>query len=243
MFVQPNSEQKCLLGMNAIPFLGISVLRANGEPLISACEPSTPQVANVCLVQSTTIPSQKGRFVKAHVDCDPSQGDHLLFEPRHSTLESLGLNTQESLLTVHSDGMVLIPVENFQGIPVILEKGAQLGVAKRYEPDVVVINENVLNEGNCAAVTATPDNSSECYEQLLKVLSLSESDVDPAQMAQLKKLLADNTDVFALNDAELGCTDLVQHVIETGSHPPIKQQPYRTPFTQHEKIGQMIDDM
>ena len=46
VFVQPNSEQKCLLGMNAIPSLGISVLRANGEPLISACEPSTPKVAN-----------------------------------------------------------------------------------------------------------------------------------------------------------------------------------------------------
>ena len=49
--------------------------------------------------------------------------------------------------------------------------------------------------------------------------------------------------MFALNDAELGCTDLVQHVIETGRHPPIKQQPYRTPFAQREKIGQMIDDM
>ena len=51
VFVQPNSKQKCLLGMNAIPSLGISVLRANGEPLISASEPSSPKVANVCLVQ------------------------------------------------------------------------------------------------------------------------------------------------------------------------------------------------
>ena len=49
--------------------------------------------------------------------------------------------------------------------------------------------------------------------------------------------------MFELNDAELGCTDLVQHMIETGSHPPIKQQPYRTPFVQREKIGEMIDDM
>ena len=62
-------------------------------------------------------------------------------------------------------------------------------------------------------------------------------------MAQLKHLLADNTDVFAVNNAALGCTDLVQHVIETGSHPPIKQQPYCTPFTQRKKIGQMIDNM
>ena len=79
VFVQPNSEQKCLLGMNAIPSLGISVLRANGEPLIPASEPTSPKVANVCLVRSTTIPSQKGRSVKAHIDCDFSQGDHFPF--------------------------------------------------------------------------------------------------------------------------------------------------------------------
>ena len=49
--------------------------------------------------------------------------------------------------------MVLIPIENFQGIPVVLEKGAELGVAKRYEPDVVVMNEKTLIEGNCATVS------------------------------------------------------------------------------------------
>ena len=30
VFVQPDSEQPCLLGMNAIPSLGITVLRRNG---------------------------------------------------------------------------------------------------------------------------------------------------------------------------------------------------------------------
>ena len=83
-------------------------------PLI--CDPSTPKVANVCVVQSTTIPSQKGRFVKFCVDCDPSESNHLLFEPRHSTSEGLGLNTQETLLSVHSDIMVLTSVEYFQDI-------------------------------------------------------------------------------------------------------------------------------
>lgn len=155
-----SSEQKCLLGMNAIPSLGISVLKANGDPLILASEPSS-KVVNVCLVQSTTIPCQKGRFVKAHVDCNISKGNQLLFEPRHSTLEGLGLNTQESLLTIHSDGMALIAIETFQGIPVILEKGAQLETAKCYEPDVAMVNDNTLIEGNCATVMATSANSSE----------------------------------------------------------------------------------
>ena len=80
--------------------------------------------------------------------------------------------------------MVLIPVENFQGIPVTLEKGVQLGTAKRYKPDVVVLNENTVIEGGCATVAATPANSSERHEQLQKALSLPESDVDRAQMTQ-----------------------------------------------------------
>ena len=73
VFVQPDSEQHCLLGMNAIPFLGITVLRRNGEHILSN-PPSKPQlkpqVARVSLVESVVIPGQKGRYLKAHVDCD-----------------------------------------------------------------------------------------------------------------------------------------------------------------------------
>ena len=32
--MQPDSEQQCLLGMNVLPALGLSIRRANGEPLI-----------------------------------------------------------------------------------------------------------------------------------------------------------------------------------------------------------------
>ncbi len=35
MFVQPDSAQECLLGMNAIPFLGLVMTRSNGETLWS----------------------------------------------------------------------------------------------------------------------------------------------------------------------------------------------------------------
>ena len=58
---------------------------------------------------------------------------------------------------------------------------------------------------------------------------------------QLRKLLEEYSDVFALDDSELGCTNLVQHVIDTGDHPPIKQQPYRTPVLYREKIAKFAD--
>ena len=60
---------------------------------------------------------------------------------------------------------------------------------------------------------------------------------------KLKEVLAESTDVFVLDDSELGCTSLVQHSIDTGDHKPVKQQPYRTPVVYREKIETMVDEM
>ena len=59
VFIQPNSEQACLLGTNTIFGLGVSVSRANGRPLKS----SGGAQAQVCLVQAATIPSMKGHII------------------------------------------------------------------------------------------------------------------------------------------------------------------------------------
>ena len=49
--------------------------------------------------------------------------------------------------------------------------------------------------------------------------------------------------MFALNDSELGCTSLVQHSIETGTQPPIRQQPYRTPVVRRQRMNGMVQNM
>ena len=92
VLVQPDSEQECLLGSNAFPALGLSVVRANGQRL-TASEENDAKPVHVNLVQSVTIPGQKGRFVKGQIEDDPSKLEHLLFEPKHESLEPLGLFT------------------------------------------------------------------------------------------------------------------------------------------------------
>ena len=63
VFVRPDSEQECLLGSNVLTALGISLVRANGQKLAASVE-SGIEPAHVNLVQSVSIPGQKGRFVK-----------------------------------------------------------------------------------------------------------------------------------------------------------------------------------
>lgn len=59
IFVQPESEQDCLLSMNAIPNLGIQLLRSNGQPIYTIPEAES----SVRLLQTSTIPGRKGRFL------------------------------------------------------------------------------------------------------------------------------------------------------------------------------------
>ena len=63
------------------------------------------------------------------------------------------------------------------------------------------------------------------------------------EAVKLKKLLSDFGDMFALSDAELGCTSVVKHAIETWNTAHIKQFPYRTPMCRTEKIFDFIDSM
>ena len=62
VFVQPDSEQQCLLGTNVLPALGLRINRANGEPLIVRKE-TEPIVAHVRLVQSSSILGMKGKVL------------------------------------------------------------------------------------------------------------------------------------------------------------------------------------
>ena len=126
VFVQPESEQQCLLGMNVLPALGLTIRRANGEPVMTN-EGADPVVAHVRLIQASTVPSLKGRFLKVKVDrtlpeCSEESKPPILFEPDSDTLESRGLSTQESLVTVDEDGCAWVPVQNCEGVCAHLEK-------------------------------------------------------------------------------------------------------------------------
>ena len=84
---------------------------------------------------------------------------------------------------------------------------------------------------------------SEKQKELLACLKLPECTLTNEQSDQLKSLLKEYSDVFAMSKSELGCCDLVQHEVDTNGHSPIKLQPYCLPVIQREKVAQMIREM
>ena len=246
VFVQPDSRQPCLLGMNVLPALGFSMFRANGEPLITKTDDL--KVAMVRLVQCTVISSLKGSFVEVEPFQKLQPKSSVIFEPLGSQLESVGLQTHESLLEIGEDGRLSIPVVNVQGTPARLEKGLRVGLVRCVKQVSEALNSCTggrmceKHPVNCARVEAI-SQSKERVEQLLQLLKMSSEKLLESQGQQLTQLIGEYSDVFALNDAELGCTNMVRHSIDTGDNPPVKQRPYRTPIVYRKTISQMIDQM
>ena len=103
VFVQPGSEQLCLLGTNVALPLKLKFLKSNGDPLVTEMPKSTKAV-KVSLIETTTTSARKGRFIEARLEQEFAANDKIIFEPNVNTLQSYGLSSMESILTVHANG-------------------------------------------------------------------------------------------------------------------------------------------
>ena len=88
-------------------------------------------------------------------------------------------------------------------------------------------------------------NTADRFNELVSLLSLPTTKLFGFEVVDLKTILSEFSDVFALDDCELGCTKLLQRHINTRDHalPRLKQSPYHTPFVRHAQISSMVDQM
>ena len=109
----------------------------------------------------------------------------------------------------------MIEVENHTGCPVFLEEGHLLGTLEPIE---------IMPKPPNLCFLSHPNKSADVdrMNKLLKGLDIEET-LEEANREKLYMLIEEFQDIFALDPSELGCTKLVQHVIDTGDHPPIRQ--------------------
>ena len=124
VFVQPDSDIQCLLGINVIPSLGIRVKRANGELMIEPTAPEPAAEAKVYLIQSTRIQGRKGTVLEAKFDLPVVRAtDSLFFEPDQDYLTSMGMVSVDALLPSTNEGKIPVPLENHFSVAADLESG------------------------------------------------------------------------------------------------------------------------
>ena len=165
------------------------------------------------LLQAVKIPARHSRLVR--VKADKSDRGHLmLFEEQKD----------------ESDSMVLT-VENHSLQPVVLEKSLEIGCLELVQ--LVPADSEGLAVTHTGGVETSQDNEEvEVWgrkEELLSEFDVEES-LTKVKSSKLNGLITKFHDVFALDMTELGHTNAVQYIINTGTHQPIRQQSRRIPF-------------
>ena len=100
-----------------------------------------------------------------------------------------------------------------------------------------VANDKSVSASSCNAPVQASCNSPDRIEEIIDALSLPATKLSDDQMSQLKSLIAE------FPDAELGCTELIRHCVDTGNHPPIKQQRYHPLIVHRALISEMVNEM
>ena len=163
----------------------------------------------------------------------------MLFESKNTQLNSLGPSAIDSVLTVSDECTVLVPVQNYQTCAVDLPGDLGLGVVEPFDECDPLSS---VPPSTCASVQVDGPGyySKERPQKVLSLLDFVDSDSTTEQLGTLKAVISQHADLFELDGSELGHTDVIQHMINTGDSAPIKQHPYRTPVVQREKIAQLI---
>ena len=227
-----------------------SIPRKEATPFVPAnVAPSTPPHGlTVKLLQASHVPARHQKLIK--VEIGQGEGDSLfMFAPKQVELQKHGLVMVDSVMDVEGGRCVNLVIENHSFETCHLKEGMELGEA---QPIQLMLKETETQEPE----PTLPPSSDDPYvaalknvpahlrqKKLLELLNLKDSQFDPNHRAQLESFLVEWADVFALDNTELGSTDITHHHIETGDHSPIRQPMRRTPFVLRDKIDAMVKEM
>jgi hypothetical protein len=209
-----------ILGMPALCELGLEVTVA-GVDLLPRREEAqvrrlaTAQVCQVKLLKDVDVPARSEHLVLAKTSSGLN-GKPVMIAP------SIGEGgTPNSLLVARTVGTpvastVVVRVCNTSEKPISLK--AKQVVAEAQEVQVIEGESGVMSE------TELPEHLTTLWRT-----SCERGELNESVAQQLKLLLVKYSKLFASSDVDLGRTSLIQHEIETGKTPPIRQPPRRIP--------------
>ena len=206
-----------------------------GEEVV-AC--TTEQAEPFCMVVAT----KKTIIPSGHEAIIPTQGE--------TPISFIGTGLVENARKMKDDGILvantlvdttsnILPVRvlNASSQPVTIYKGSKIGMISRLpEPQPNPTGHTRTLKSRDREVQTLPTHMKELNERSRTLLNDDEAE-------QLTDLLLEYSDIFAVNDADLGRTGIIKHKINTGSAAPIRQHPRRLPTWQQTEADKQVGEM
>ena len=134
---------------------------------------------------------------------------------------------------------LLLPIYNETSKRFTIHKGHQIAYLERVQTDDIAqpkleqANNTKLNQ---KSKIACEQNTNVPHER-------KDAKISPEVKAQLDALLQKHASLFASDDTDLGTTQLGEVSLDTGDSAPIKQRPYRLPYSQWPMLEKHLQDL
>uniref|UniRef100_A0A3B5PZG8 Gypsy retrotransposon integrase-like protein 1 n=1 Tax=Xiphophorus maculatus TaxID=8083 RepID=A0A3B5PZG8_XIPMA len=242
-----NVINKCyqeLFGQHGHALFNTTPVVASPKPLINALQkchaaemqqtPKQPSKVRVRGGRACRIPGGVMKIVPTTC-CEKYSGTTVLFEPSESGLPA-GLLASPALVQVVR-GTAYVPVVNVGHTDVLLYPRTTVGTLNSVSvvslPAGVTEVPLFVNVSSQTAAAPAADG----------IEAIDLSSLPAEEQGRVRALLGKYTSVFATNDQDLGCTNLISHDIPLLDDAPVRQRYRRIPPSEYELVKDHINQL
>jgi transposase InsO family protein len=186
---------------------------------------------DVCLDESVSEFFVRGKVVSL-LDEDV-EGSEFVFIPENHLLAEKGALLANCIVQVQ-DLCIPIKVMKPEFQKCVLRSGTRLGVL-----ECLNANEGFYENVNMISTISNKvvqEDKSYLDEINTGVLAIDEKN-------KLFQILTEYSDIFSKGKMDIGCTQLLQHTIDTGDSAPIACSPRRVPLALEEKVDKLVEEL
>ena len=185
--------------------------------------------AKVTMMDTVTVPAGSELEIMGHVH-SAVQGTWLVESDDTNTLP---VCVARALVSNQGD-TVPLRVVNTGLTPATLYRKSRIAIAE------------LINDSNICTTTRSEDctpSQGPLHNNELPLAHPLPDDITNTEKDQFIALFSHYTDVVATNPEELGRTSILQHNINTGTSPPIRQLARRVPLSRRDTVHQLLQEI
>ena len=187
----------------------------------------------VCALKTVEIPPHSEMEVMASIQAPALQGLWILQE----SSEKPPPVAVACALVEPTSTTVPVRLLNTKASPVTVYRGSTLATLEEVDAP------SVTPPGQVSTVDAVDHDDAQKQEVLWDLVQQSGAELDSEEQDLFYQLLTSYANVFATSTADLGRTDKLNHHIDTGNAPPVRQPVRRVAPTQREEIRKLLGEM
>ena len=250
MLVAHDLSHDCLLGMDfllknkvTLDLDNLTLKRANKSVPMQVGKMCN-SVCRVSLAETTVIPAHheivtvgKSRSKTRGISVTAVKG---ILEPKSRKNANQDILFARELIE-STDGKVPVRIVNLSDENVVLYKNTVVGTIQDLS-DFSVPDEKTKHSGaaGCSPCVASVTSRA---KKILEMIDMENIMVEGEKKEELLQLIREYQDVFSLGSDDLGRTNRITHIINTGDASPIRQSPRRIPMALKDEVKTHIDQM